>query len=62
MAIKSAGMMFGMMAVSSKSLLKGALVLIVIHARIKARLTDSADAPAAKTKEFRTRVYVLGSE
>jgi hypothetical protein len=48
------GRKLGMIAVSSNSLRKDALLLIVIQARIKARITDNADAPRAKMKEVKT--------
>ena len=48
-------MILGMIAVSSKSLLKGASVLMVIQARLKARTTDNPEAPMPKIKEVRIR-------
>ena len=42
-----------MMAVSSKSRLKGALVRIVIQARANAKITESPAAPRPKMKEFK---------
>ena len=46
------GKMFGIMAVSSNSRLKGALVRIVIQAKVKAKTTDSPEAPMPKINEF----------
>ena len=60
-ATRSVGMMLGMIAVSSKSRLKGALVLMVIQDKTKARTTDRPDAPMPKINEFKTTVYVAGS-
>ena len=46
-------MMLGIMAVSSKSLLKGALVLIVIQARDNATTMEKPEAPMPKINEVR---------
>jgi len=49
---RRAGKTFGMIAVSSKRVLKGALVLIVIQARVIPISRDNVDAPKAKMIEF----------
>jgi hypothetical protein len=46
------GRILGIIAVNSKSLLKGALVRIVIQARANAKITESPAAPRPKMKEF----------
>ena len=51
-ATRIGGRMLGMMAVSSKSRLKGALVRIVIQAKAKANPTDSPAAPMPKMNEL----------
>src|SRR6266436_5243312 len=48
------GKIFGMIAVSSKNFLNGALVRIAIQARIAASSVASTEEPAAKTNELKS--------
>ena len=55
------GKMFGMIAVSSKNFLNGALVRIEIQARVAANPVARIDEPEANTNELNNNWYVDGS-